>query len=43
MVFSWDFGDGAMGAGGAPSHAYMNTGSLRQVTATDGRNISDKA
>ncbi len=43
-VFSWDFGDGAMGAGSAPSHAYMNTGNFTAtVTATDSRGISDKA
>jgi hypothetical protein len=43
-TFMWDFGDGAAGAGSAPSHAYMNTGNFTAtVTATDSRGISDKA
>jgi hypothetical protein len=43
-TFSWEFGDGAEGAGSAPAHAYMNTGSFTATaTATDSRGISDKA
>jgi len=43
-TFSWDFGDGSMGAGSAPSHAYTNAGNFTATaTATDSRGISDRA
>ena len=43
-TYTWEFGDGAMGAGSTPSHAYMNTGNFTAiVTATDTMGMSDKA
>lgn len=43
-TFAWTFGDGEEGAGIAPSHVYMSTGSFTPiVTVTDSRGMSARA
>ena len=43
-TFAWNFGDGAEGAGNAPSHVYLTTGTLTAtVTVTDSRGITAQA
>ena len=43
-TFTWNFGDGAEGAGAAPTHLYMNTGIFTvTATATDSRGMTAQA
>jgi hypothetical protein len=43
-TFAWNFGDGAEGAGSAPTHVFANTGLFRVVaTATDSAGTSAQA
>ena len=44
LTYAWDFGDGAIGTGVAPSHAYADNGTyLARVIATDPYGAADTA
>ena len=44
LSYAWDFGDGAKGAGAAPSHVYADDGTYTAtLTVTDSRGVTDVA